>query len=219
MEKFVISADDASIKYLSQKDKKLAKIINTIGEIECNIHSDPFEFVIGEIVGQMLSNKVADVITDRLVNLCGGKITVEAIHGLSIQNLRGIGISKAKSQYILNFKDAVECGQIDFDEIKSMPDEKVMKCLMSIHGIGSWTSKMYLIFVLQRPDVLPYEDGAFLQAYKWLYKPKDMSKDSIIQKCKKWHPYSSIAARYLYRALDSGMTKQEFSIKRRCDSE
>ena len=213
-DKFIISTKDASVQYLSDKDKRLAKVIGAIGDIECNIHAKPFEFIVGEIVGQMLSNKVADVITDRLYKLCNGKIEVDTIHNLSIDDLRGIGISKAKSQYILNFADAVECGQIDFNELKNMPDDKVMKTLMSVRGIGSWTSKMYLIFVLQRPDVLPYEDGAFMQAYKWLYKQKDVSKDGIIKKCKIWHPYSSIAARYLYRALDTGMTKQEFSINK-----
>ncbi len=214
MEKFTISTNDACARFLSSKDKRLARVIDAIGDIECNTHEDPFEFIVGEIVGQMLSNKVADVITGRLIGLCNGKISVDSIQGLSIDDLRGIGISRAKSQYILNFTDAVASGQLDFDELRLLPDDVVMKKLMSVHGVGSWTSKMYLIFVLQRPDVLPFEDGAFLQAYKWLYKPRDMSKEAIKKKCQKWHPYSSIAARYLYRALDMGMTKQEFSVKK-----
>ncbi len=213
MGKFVISINDESVQYLSRKDKKLSKVIDVIGDIECNIHPEPFEFVVGEIVGQMLSSKAANVITNRLKTLCNDTISVDTINNLSVDELRDIGISKAKSQYILNFKNAVISGSIDFDRLNDMSDEDVMKCLMSVHGIGSWTSKMYLIFVLQRPDVLPYEDGAFLQAYKWLYSPKDLSKESVIRKCKRWHPYSSIAARYLYRALDTGLTKQDFNIK------
>ncbi len=71
---------------------------------------------------------------------------------------------------------------------------------------------MYLIFVLDRPDILPTEDVAFLQAYEWLYKTKDRSKESVEKRCKKWKPYSSVAARYLYRALDSGLTKEEFHL-------
>ena len=47
-----------------------------------------------------------------------------------------------------------------------MPDNEVMKVLTSIKGIGNWTAKMYLLFFLKREDILPYEDGAFLQAYK-----------------------------------------------------
>lgn len=71
---------------------------------------------------------------------------------------------------------------------------------------------MYLIFVLNRQNVLPVEDVAFLQSYKWLYKTDDTSKDSVMKKCKKLSPYSSIAARYLYRALDTGLTKNEFHL-------
>lgn len=69
---------------------------------------------------------------------------------------------------------------------------------------------MYLIFVLDRMNVLPYEDGAFLQAYKWLYDTSDTSISSIQKRCKKWSPYSSLAARYLYRFLDDGYTKQNY---------
>ena len=70
----------------------------------------------------------------------------------------------------------------------------------------------YLLFVLNRQDILPLEDVAFLQAYGWLYKTQDRSRSSVEKKCRKWKPYSSIAARYLYRALDDGYTKQEFHL-------
>lgn len=93
-----------------------------------------------------------------------------------------------------------------------MNDADVMKNLTSLKGIGNWTAKMYLIFVLDRPDILPTEDVAFLQAYEWLYKTKDRSKESVEKRCKKWKPYSSVAARYLYRALDNGLTKEEFHL-------
>ena len=67
---------------------------------------------------------------------------------------------------------------------------------------------MYLIFVLNRSDVLPYDDVAFLQAYKWLYNARKLDKQTIIKNCHKWKPYSSIASRYLYKALDTGLVKK-----------
>ena len=72
--------------------------------------------------------------------------------------------------------------------------------------------KCYLIFVLDRQNILPTEDAAFLQSYCWLYKVENPSKQDIIRKCAKWSPYASIASRYLYRALDLGPTKQEFHL-------
>ena len=93
-----------------------------------------------------------------------------------------------------------------------MTDDEVMRKLTSIRGIGNWSAKMYLIFALDRKDILPYEDTAFLQAYSWLYKTNDYSPEAVKKRCKKWKPYSSIAARYMYRALDMGLTKREFHL-------
>lgn len=66
---------------------------------------------------------------------------------------------------------------------------------------------MYLLFVLNRSDILPYEDGAFLQAYRWLYQTEDVKPTSIKRHCLAWKPYESIASRFMYRLLDYGYTK------------
>lgn len=207
MGKFYIHIQDSSVQHLISKDKRLANVIYQIGDLECLEHKDPFSFIVREIVEQMLSSKAARAIYARLIDLCDGQVTINNIKKLSIENLRSIGISYSKSQYVLNFAQAVENGQIDFAKLNVMSDDDIIKNLIKVKGIGSWTSKMYLIFVLQRPDVLPYEDGAFLQAYKWLYETQSTNKKEIEARCKNWKPYTSVAARYLYHALDSGLTK------------
>lgn len=212
MQTYLISKDDEAVLYLVKRDKRLAKLINCIGDVECNTHSDPYTFIISEIVGQMLSNKVAKVMNSRLVELCGGTICVDRVSMLTNEQLRNIGISKAKCEYIVAFTKAVNEGELDFYKLQSLPDDEIIKELTKIRGIGKWTAKMYLLFVLQRSDVLPIEDVAFLQGYKWIYRTEDTSKDSIIKKCKKWKPYSSIAARYLYRAVDTGLIKLPFHL-------
>lgn len=108
--------------------------------------------------------------------------------------------------------DAVIAGKLNFDDLAEMSDSEVIRKLTSYRGIGNWTAKMYLIFVLGRQDVLPFEDGAFLQSYRWLYKTEDCTAVAVKKRCQKWKPYSSIAARYLYRVLDLGMTKEEFHL-------
>ena len=208
--RLTILTSDHRVKYLKSKDKRLSKIIDIIGDIEYATHSEGFSHIVEEIVGQMLSNKVADVLTERLRNLCGGKICVESIEKLNVDSIRSIGLSKAKSQYIINFCNAVKTGTIDLEGLSELSDEDVMKELMKIQGIGPWTAKMYLLFSLKRDNILPYEDGAFLQSYKWLYNTTDTSVTVIKKKCKKWSPYASIASRYMYIALDSGLTKKPF---------
>jgi len=169
MSTVVLNENTPSIKYLCQKDKRLAKVISTIGEISYTTHSEnPYAFMIHEIIEQMLS--------------------IKALTG------------------------SVLVGNINFSEFSTMSDSEVNDKLTSIKGIGKWTAKMYLIFVLDRQNILPTEDAAFLQSYCWLYKVENPTKKDIIRKCAKWSPYSSIAARYLYRALDLGLIKQEFHL-------
>lgn len=202
-----------SIQHLCSKCKRMEKIISMIGPITYSPHEDnEFDFMVHEIIEQMLSIKAGQKIYNRLKELCEGEITPDSVINLSEEDIRSTGTSKAKAIYIKGFAEAVQSGNLVLKELRSLPDEEVKKRLTALRGIGDWTAKMYLIFVLDRPDVLPYEDGAFLQAYRWAYKTEDLSAASIKKKCKKWKPYSSIAARYLYRALDAGLTKEEFHL-------
>ena len=121
-------------------------------------------------------------------------------------------MSNAKVQSIQNLADAVKQNKLCLNDLATLSDELVIKTLTQLRGIGSWTAKMYLIFVLDRQDILPFEDGAFIQSYKWLYRTDDTSPDAVRSRCKKWKPYSSLAARYLYRALDMRLTKEEFHL-------
>lgn len=208
-----LNMDSPSIRHLQKSCKRIAKIINIIGPITYALdESDAYAHLIFTIIGQMLSNKVADIISDRMISLCGGEITPQVVNTLTDEQIKGIGISNAKTGYIRDVTNKVLSGNLDFDKFPEMTDQEIIAELTSIKGIGTWTAKMYLIFVLDRQDILPYEDGAFLQAYKWAYKTDDLSPAAIKKKCKKWKPYSSVAARYLYRALDDGLTKEEFHL-------
>lgn len=208
----ILNQETTSVKYLCQKDKRFAKIVSMVGPITYAPHDDPYVFVIHEIIEQMLSAKVANIIYSRLVNLCDGEISVQSISKLSDSEIKSIGTATSKVQFIRNFTDIIARDPLFFDRLKELPDKEVFKTLIAIKGIGPWTAKMYLIFVLDRQNILPYEDAAFLQAYGWAYKTSDFSAAAVQKKCKKWYPYSSIAARYMYKALDYGFTKEEFHL-------
>ncbi len=212
MSKFRINLDDQSVLHIKEKDYKLAKIIDAIGDIECTIFKDPFEFLVKEIVSQMLSKKVAIILQDRLGKKCGGYISPENIINLSVEDIRSIGISYSKSNFILNLTNAVLSEELRFSDLAFLNDSEVTKKLRSIKGIGPWTSKMYLLFFMRRPDILPLEDSAFLQTYRWLYETSDTSAKAVLTNCSPWKPFSSTAARYLYRALDNGITLTDVNL-------
>lgn len=204
-------SNSTSIQYLCKKDKRLAKVISVIGPLEYEPHAeDPYPFLVHEIIEQMLSVKAGQKIYSRLEQLCDGQINPKIISNLSGEAIASIGTSKAKASYIKLLSETITENPNFFADLSQLPNDQVIKKLTALHGIGNWTAKMYLIFVLDRQDVLPFEDVAFLQSYKWLYKTDDTSPAAVKKKCKKWCPYSSIAARYLYRALDEGLTHEEF---------
>lgn len=201
--------DSPPIKYLCERDKKLKILIETIGPITYQLDDDdPYCFLIHEIIEQMLSKKAGQKIYERFVDLCDGKITPEKVATLSFEEIKSIGTANSKVNYIQSVTSSLLNNEIDLDSFPYKSDEEVYKELTKLKGIGSWTAKMYLIFVLDRQDILPTEDVAFLQSYKWLYNAKKLNKTTIERNCKKWKPYSSIVARYLYKALDGGLTKQ-----------
>lgn len=202
---------DNECQYLINKDPKLAAVMRAVGDISYSHNSDSFETIVYQIIEQMLSSKVAKVLYGHLLDICNNKITPEEILRHSIDELHSTGISINKSKYILGFAESVYSGKINFNELSTFSDSDVIKKLTSIKGIGNWTAKMYLLFVLNRPDILPYEDVAFLQSYKWLFNTNKTDPASVMKKCQKWSPYSSIASRYMYKALDTGLTKMSIS--------
>lgn len=178
-EYFVLNADSPSVRFLIDKDKRLAKVISKVGAIKIPLNVDRYSFLVHEIIEQMLSIKAGAKIYERLTLLCKGNIVPESIIKLSDEQLKNIGTSNAKVKYIKSLTSAIIDKSLVLEDLENKSDIEVMKILTSIRGIGTWTAKMYLIFVLNREDILPYEDGAFLQSYRWLYNTEDVSVESI----------------------------------------
>ena len=202
-----------AVQALCRRDKRIQKVVRMIGPITYRPHDEnPYGFLVEQILSQMLSNRVAEVIAGRLMALCGGAFTPDAIRALSDEQIRGVGTSNAKVRYIRALTEAVDAGSLDFDALPALPDAEVVKRLTAVRGIGMWSAKMYLLFVLDRPDILPFEDVAFLQGYGWAYNTSDFSPAAVRKKCAKWKPHSSVAARFMYQALDRGFTKEAFHL-------
>lgn len=211
MGKIRLSKENEAVRYLCERDPFLARAVSLVGEISYKPYEDSFRFLVDLVIGQMLSNRVAEVLSGRFTALCGGEVTPGTVGQLSVAEIKGIGVSTRKAETIKNIAELAESGAIPFEEFPELSDGEVTAHLTSLKGIGIWSAKMYLIFVLDRQDVLPCEDGAFLQAYRWLYHTRDTAQEAVEARCKAWRPYASIGARYLYRALDLGLTKWEFT--------
>lgn len=171
-----LNQDTEAIEYLCKKDKRLAKVISTIGPITYPVHTDSYAFLIHEIIEQMLSVKAAAKIYDRLMELCDGNICVSAINQLSDEQIRGIGTSRSKVKYIRGLTDAIVSGYLNFKELETMNDAEVISKLTTLHGIGTWTAKMYLIFALNRQDVCLTKMWLFCKDMSGCIKQKTVQK-------------------------------------------
>lgn len=193
--------------YLADADPLLGRAIRLVGNIHYEERPNREDFFFHTIIGQMMSARVADAIQERVENLCGGKMTADAILSLGVEKLRSAGVSWQKAEYMTLFAQKIKNDPGFLEFISKLHNEDVIRELTALRGVGNWTAKMYLLFVLNRNDILPYEDGAFLQAYRWLYQTSQTSPTAIKKQCAPWHPYESIAARFMYRILDYGFTK------------
>ena len=117
---WVIKRDDPRVAYLEKKDKRLSTVFDAVGDIVHEDFSDGYSFVVQEIVGQMISGHVAEILCNRLVNLCGGEITPKTISRFPASELRNIGLSRPKCQYILGFTEAVLSGELVLADLEPL---------------------------------------------------------------------------------------------------
>ena len=132
-----------------------------------------------------------------------GALTPQAILKLTPGKLRKIGLSRQKSAYILDLARRTHEGSVVFETMHQLNDQEVIDHLTAVKGIGVWTAHMFLIFALRRPNVLPTGDLGVRSAIRKAYRLRDLPKPVKMEKiAKRWHPYCSVAAWYLWRSLD-----------------
>ena len=209
--KRILSISDSRVQKLRESDERFNHVCKMVGDIEYHLSTDTYNFFISTFIGQMLSNKAADAIYGRLAKLCHGTVNPSNVDILFDDEIRSIGISAQKLGYIRSFTDDILNNRIDIDRIAELDDDQALHELKKIKGVGDWSSKMYLLFVLDRQNILPYEDVAFLQGYEWMSGTRDIN--TLFKDAEKWQPFSSLVARFLYKALDGGFTKKPLSIR------
>ena len=187
---------DTENEYLKRKDKKLGEAIDHIGHIY-RVDADIFQSVVHQIIGQQISNAALATVWGRFRNMVG-EVTPQAVLKYQAEELKGLGMSFRKAEYIRNFAEKVCQGELDLEELCQMDDQKVIKTLSSLRGIGVWTAEMLLIFCMQRPDVLSYGDGAILKGMQILYHHRKMDKNLFEKYRKRYSPYGSVASLYLW---------------------
>jgi DNA-3-methyladenine glycosylase II len=188
---------EAEIDYLKNRDKILGNAIDRIGRIKRAIDTDLFSSIIHHIIGQQISSAAQKTIWKRMKNKLG-VITEDVICDVSVEKIQSFGMTFKKAEYIRDFSYKIKCGELHLEELKNKSDGEVIKELSNLKGIGQWTAEMILIFCLQRPDILSYNDLAIHRGLRMLYHHRDISKKTFEKYRRRYSPYCTVASLYLW---------------------
>ena len=189
------------------KDKYIAPLIKKWGSctIAPKLHADYFQGLVGDIIGQQLSGKVADVIEGRLKAKIKGTLTPEKILNFDENELRNCGMAWSKVRAIKDLAGKVKRREVKVKSLNKLANEEVRRELILVKGIGPWTADMFLMFKLGRPDIFPVEDLGINKAMSQLFSNsvKPINKEKLLKISERWKPWRTIASWYLWRSLEN----------------
>lgn len=159
---------------------------------------DGFPAIVASIIGQQVSAQAGAAI-QRKVEAGLGSVSAKAVLSKTEDELRSFGLSRPKIKYIRGVAEAVSSGELDFDALRQASDEDVLMTLTKLKGIGQWTAEIYLMFALQRPDIMPSGDLALAEAAARLMKLESRPKPKeLAEIAERWRPWRSTAALMLW---------------------
>jgi DNA-3-methyladenine glycosylase II len=206
-----LPANPDPVAALRAADPVLREVIDTVGvdqlgDARAGRPADHYGALVRSIVGQQLSTKAARAIYLRLTERFGGRTpTPEEVLADDPDALRtAAGLSHAKVAYLRSLAEHVIEGSLELERLDSLPDEEVIAELVAVKGLGTWSAHMFLIFHLQRPDVLPVGDLGIRRAVMLRYGLAELPAAAQMEEiAESWRPYRTLASRYLWRSLEA----------------
>jgi len=192
---------------LVRADSVLGRLITTHRQDVLRGSGDALQTLVNAIVGQQISVSAAESIWGRLRTLIPN-LEPEALLTVEEEDLRKAGLSRRKIEYIRGVARAFLKEELGEERFASLSDGEIKKRLCRLRGIGPWTADMFLIFYLNRPDVLPIEDLGLVNAAARLYgwdgeATPDERKRALRKHAERWRPWRSVATWYIWRDLDA----------------
>ena len=187
---------------LLNRDEKMSTLISKYGIPDLKPGKDYFLSLLRSIVFQQVSGKAANTIFKRFIKLIpkNSKITPKEVLKLDKNDISNTGIPLQRTNYIINLAKYFEKNSLQKKDFDVMTDQEVRDELLHIIGIGPWTVDMFLIFTLNRMDVLPHTDLGIQKAIKIMFNLDDFpSKNEMETYSKIWKPYRTLACWYLWR--------------------
>ncbi len=224
-----------AIAHLCSVDPRLAELIARCPEDRhfrlLASEATVFEALMEAIIYQQLAGKAAKAILEKVkskfhvpgpekVTRHGKGLpfpTPQQVLDVPEELLRSGGLSRAKMLAVKDLAAKVLDGTVpDMATIRTMSEDEIIERLTQVRGIGRWTVEMLLIFDIGRLDVLPVDDYGVRQGYTRLYRKRELVKPKVLMKLgEKWRPYRSVAAWYMWRAVEMEPKKKTAAAKKK----
>ena len=184
---------------LAKQDEDLKFIFETYGAPPLWAREASFATLIHIILEQQVSLQSALSAFNKLREKLGGQITPEMVLSLSDAEMKAAYFSRQKTVYARDLATKIASGAIDLKNLENLSDEQVKIALKQVKGIGDWTSDIYLLMALRRPDVMPKGDLALHVAWQKLKKLEQRPPaDEFLKIAERWQPLRAVAARLLW---------------------
>jgi len=199
-------ADPTARGFLRNADPVLAPVIDAHPDFRPRAWIDElpgldaFGTLIFQVTGQQLSVRATRTILSRLEEHFGGHLPSPAeLLAADPQVLRASGLSTRKSATLRALAERFVDGRLSDDALAQMTDDEIETALTEVSGIGPWTAHGFLIFALDRPDVLLSGDLALRHAVQRLYRLDHLpTQEEMVEIAERWRPYRSLAVSYLF---------------------
>lgn len=187
---------------LMKRDRIMRKLIPQFGDLYLIGRDDSFTTLTRSIIAQQISAGSANLLWQRFLEICPSSTPAQVIK-VGSEKLSSCGLSKRKTEYILDLAEHFKEKRVHVDNWAMMSDEDVVSELIQIRGIGRWTAEMFLIFNLLRPNILPLDDPGLLKGISINYfSGEPVSRSDLREVAANWDPWRTVATWYLWRSLD-----------------
>ncbi|HYZ59003.1 MAG TPA: DNA-3-methyladenine glycosylase 2 family protein [Nitrososphaeraceae archaeon] len=184
-------------------------MIKTVGKYSIKLRTDAFQSLVESIIYQQLAGVAANVIYTRFMKYYNNMMPtpLDIVSTSDIELRSKVGLSRKKVLYLKDLATKIEEQKLKLDLLPTLSDEEVTNQLIQVKGIGRWTSEMFLIFCLGRPDVLPVTDLGLRKAMHNIYSLSDLPKPAeMLAIAQPWIPHRTVATWYLWKSLSKFST-------------
>jgi DNA-3-methyladenine glycosylase II len=204
------TSQKAAVGELRASDPVMAALMEECGKLPNTREGRPdrddhYGALLRAIVGQQLSVSAARSIYNRLLERFDGRTPKpEQVLADEPEELRAaVGLSRAKVSYLRSLAEHVLSGELELERLDELDDEQVIAELVAVKGLGEWTAHMFLMFQLERPDVLPVGDLGIRRAIERAYTLEEPDRETMERLAERWRPHRTLACRYLWRSLQN----------------